>query len=493
MSLSAKLQMRQSQSLVITPQLMQAIRLLQMSSFELEQFLDTELQQNPLLERGGETTADSEAPAVSETLAEDGIVALRELDAEPADVSPHDSGSDTLSDALPESFSSLSSGASRLPAPEGGSGEFDNWAEEQESLTAALERRIETTFRDAGDRLIASHLLSELDPAGYLTTTTEVVATTLGTNVGHVERVLLRCQTFEPTGIFARDLAECLSLQLAEKNRLDPAMQTLCANLPLLASGNFAALRLVCGVDADDIRDMIAEIRALDPKPGLAFSHEFAPTVVPDILVRKARDGSWLVELNEETLPRILVSRSYHAKVCGKLPDGAERRFLSECLQKASWLEKSLDQRARTILKVASEIVRQQEEFLLHGVSRLKPLNLRAIADAIGVHESTVSRATAQKYMATSRGVFELKFFFSSSVPATDGGEGHSAEAVKHRIRQLIAAEHNEAVLSDDGIVALLDRDGIDIARRTVAKYREMMGIASSVQRRRDKRRALAS
>jgi RNA polymerase sigma-54 factor len=290
--------------------------------------------------------------------------------------------------------------------------------------------------------------------------------------------------------VFARDLAECLALQLRDRNRLDPAMQKLLDNLPLLAARNAAALMRVCGVDAEDLAEMVAEIKALDPRPGHAFDPPLAQPVIPDIVMR-AQQGEWIVELNSETLPRVLVNNRYYARISRAARSKTEREYLTDRLQAANWLVKSLHQRATTILKVAAEIVRQQDGFFRHGVQALRPLILRDIADAIGMHESTVSRVTTNKYMATPRGLFELKYFFTSSIAASRGGESHSAEAVRFRIRGLIDAEPSDDTLSDEKIVELLQKDGVDIARRTVAKYREAMRIPSSVQRRREKMLAL--
>ena len=290
---------------------------------------------------------------------------------------------------------------------------------------------------------------------------------------------------FEPTGIGARDLVECLSLQLRELDRLDPAMQALVGNLPLLAKRDFTTLRRVCGVDDEDLRDMLAEIRALDPKPGRSFGGGPLHTVIPDVYVSAALDGSWHVELNTDVLPRVLVSQRYHARVSKVPASDADKSFVSNCLQTANWLTKSLEQRARTILKVSSEIIRQQDDFFAYGVGHLRPLNLRAVADAIGMHESTVSRVTSNKYMSTPRGLFELKYFFTASIAASHGTDAHSAEAVRYRIRQMIDAESPTDVLSDDAIVSRLKQANIDIARRTVAKYRESLRIPSSVERRR--------
>ena len=294
-------------------------------------------------------------------------------------------------------------------------------------------------------------------------------------------------QTFDPPGICARDLAECLAIQLKENDRYDPAMQALISRLDLLAKRDFSALKKICGVGDEDLTDMIAEVRRLNPKPGHAFGSAIVQPIVPDVFVRPAPDGAWLVELNSDTLPKVLVNQSYYSEVSATARRDTDKSYLTECLQSATWLVRALDQRARTILKVSNEIVRQQDAFFAHGVEYLRPLNLKTVAEAISMHESTVSRVTANKYMATSRGIFELKYFFTSAIAAAHGGEAHSAESVRHRIKQLIDAEPAADVLSDDTIVEKLREAGVDIARRTVAKYREAMRIPSSVQRRREK------
>jgi RNA polymerase sigma-54 factor len=489
MALSARLQVRQSQSLVITPQLMQAIRLLQMPVLELERFIESEIEQNPLLERedAGRHDDDVKGAAEAGTIEQDEGLdgAAAELDAEPTDVFPEAFGSDagwnipsTSRASSPSGWEDLDIGQSHAAG---------------ESLAELLELRIHNAFANMpADRLIALSLLAGLDESGYLTLPLDVVTEKLAALPFHVERVLRRCQEIAPTGIFARNLAECLALQLAERNRLDPAMQILLANLDRLASRDYAALSVRCGVDRADLDDMIAEIRALDPKPGLAFSREPVRVVFPDVFVRQASDGGWMLELNDAVLPRLIVNRSYVAKVTGKCRQ-EDKRYLSDCLQKATWLERSLDQRAKTVLRVATEIVRRQTGFLAEGVTHLRPLNLRMVADALGIHESTVSRAVANKTMATPRGIFEFRYFFNAALAATAGGEAHSSEAVRHLIRRLIIEESADVVYSDDAIAALLSRQGIEIARRTVAKYRELMRIGSSVDRRRQKRLRVAS
>jgi len=297
--------------------------------------------------------------------------------------------------------------------------------------------------------------------------------------------VLEVCQGFEPTGIMARDLNECLSLQLKERDRFDPAMQRLLENLELAARHDLARLSDICGVETDDVADMLMELRDLNPRPGSAFSAGTAVAVAPDVIVRELPNGTYAVELNADTLPRVIMNRAYYAEVSKVATGGEEKDFIEECAADANWLIKSLDQRARTVLKVAREIVRQQDAFLAHGIAHLRPLNLKAVADVIQMHESTVSRVTSNKYAATPRGTFELKYFFSTAIASTGTGEAHSAEAVRHRIKQLIGAETPDNVLSDDQIVDMLKGFGVDVARRTVAKYRESLGIASSVQRRR--------
>ena len=341
-------------------------------------------------------------------------------------------------------------------------------------------------------RLIAGELADGLDEAGYLRAEPGEIAERLGTSEAEVLDVLAVCQTFDPAGIFARDLCECLTMQLKARDRFDPAIEMLLANLDLLARRDFPSLRRLCSVDEEDMLDMVAEIRALDPRPGLAFSTGSTETIVADVIVRPASDGSWQIELNADALPRVLVDQVYFAQVSGRTKNPAEKEFLADCLQSANWLTRSLDQRAKTILKVASEIVRQQDAFLINGVRHLRPLNLRTVADAIGMHESTVSRVTANKYMLTPRGVFELRYFFTAAIASAAGGDAHSSEAVRDRIRQMIDEERPVDVLSDDAIVDMLRKNGVDIARRTVAKYREGMNIPSSVQRRREKR-AMAS
>jgi RNA polymerase sigma-54 factor len=383
-------------------------------------------------------------------------------------------------------WSSIGSGSSR--GFDSGEFSLEAMLSHEPTLSEHLSEQLVLAISDPVRRVIGQHLIHLIDDDGYLRTDLGELADQLGTSVEQIEEVLKVMQGFEPVGVFGRDLAECLAIQLKEKDRLDPAMQGLLANIDLLARREFSALRKICSVDEEDLADMIAEIRRLDPRPAQQFTAHIAEPVVPDVIVQPKADGTWHVELNADTLPRVLVSQSYYATVAKGAKNAKDKAYLSDCLQSANWLVKSIDQRARTILKVASEIVRQQDAFLIYGVEHLRPLTLRAIADAISMHESTISRVTSNKYMATPRGIFELKFFFTTAISSADGGEAHSAEAVRHKIRQMIDREAANAVLSDDQLVRQLRAEGVDIARRTVAKYRESLKIPSSVQRRREKR-----
>ncbi|MFG1301304.1 RNA polymerase factor sigma-54 [Xanthobacter sp. V3C-3] len=510
MAMSPKLEFRQSQSLVMTPQLMQAIKLLQLSNMELVAYVEAELERNPLLERisegdGAEGTGETPSEAAERGAAEAASHEpapsgdWMEGDMEPSRAAMESRLDTDLGNVFPDDAPSdrgAAGAGSTSPSPssgEWGGGERGEDYNPEAFLTAEttladhLEAQLSVAVSDAARRLIGVNLIGLIDETGYFTGDLDLLAEQLGVPRAEVEDVLKLIQTFEPSGVGARNLAECLAIQLRERDRFDPAMQALVANLELLARHDRNALKRICGVDNEDLADMIGEIRRLDPKPGLAFGSGVVHPLVPDVYVRPGADGTWLVELNSETLPRVLVNQTYHATVVKHARSQEEKSFLADCLQSASWLTRSLDQRARTILKVASEIVRQQDAFLLHGVRYLRPLNLRTVADAIGMHESTVSRVTSNKYISTPRGVVEMKFFFSSAISASGGGEAHSAESVRHRIKTLIEAESADDVLSDDTLVQKLKDDGIDIARRTVAKYREGMNIPSSVQRRREK------
>ncbi len=496
MAVSQRLDLRQAQSLVMTPQLQQAIKLLELSNQDLTAYVEEELESNPLLERADESEREGPAESAAEDGHADGMLDTKEFgDREhlpDAKDSPIDADYDNVYTGNSADFGEPSGQANWRVGS--GRGDFpDEDGDFQETLTRDLtlrehlEQQLGIEIADPTERLIGLQIIDLIDDAGYVQGDLPALAERLGCSFELVESVLKRIQQFDPVGVAARNLAECLALQLKERDRLDPAMQALLDNLDLLARHDRAQLMKVCGVDAEDLADMAAEIRSLNPRPGYAFDRTEVQAIQPDIMVHRLSDGSWSVELNSDTLPRLLINQQYHTRVTGKAPSKAERDYLADRLSAANWLVKTLHQRATTILKVASEIVRQQEMFFLHGVKHLKPLIRRNIADEIGMHESTVSRVAANKFMATPRGLFELRYFFSAAIQAADGADSHSAEAVRSRIRELIDREPPETVLSDDQLVAMLKSEGVDIARRTVAKYRESLRIPSSVQRRREK------
>ncbi len=517
MALGPRLDLRQSQSLIMTPQLQQAIKLLQMSNLELTSFVEQEIESNPLLERedveGGLESSSDQNLDSSDPGGTESTDASRESDSYGDGPETPDSMDMANSETLLESDSAAldtdyenvweaDAPQGELPRAEGdgaqwgqssgseitgGGGDLDNFAATEVTLREHLIGQANVDLVDPRDRMIAVHLIDLLDDSGYLTDDLEQISAAIGGETGKIEQILKKLKSFDPPGVFAANLSECLALQLKDRNRFDPAIGALLDNLPLLAKCDFTSLRKICDVSSEDLAEMIQEIKTLNPKPASDFEHTVAQLVTPDVLVRPGPNGDWVVELNSETLPRVLINSRYYAVVNAKTRDKAGQEYLIDCFQSANWLVKSLQQRAQTILKVATEIVTHQKEFFDNGIEHLKPLTLHNVAEAVGVHESTVSRVTNNKFLGFSRGVFEMKYFFSSAVGENSAGDAKSAESVRYIIKGLIEAEMPDSVLSDDGIVDILGRDGVTIARRTVAKYREGMRIPSSVQRRREK------
>ncbi len=492
-SFGPRLDLRQSQSLVMTPQLRQAIQLLQFSNLEASAFIEEELLKNPLLERDDGsttvTTLEAAGPAPAEPEMPDATSFASSGMMPEADKAPLDIDVSNVYDA--------GTGADGYGG--GMAGGDDDWnpvdalGAEKPNLREHLEQQARLTFSTRGELAIAAALIAALDPAGRLADAPEAIATALGVSLEQLEAVRAKMLRLDPAGLFAVSLSECLAAQLAEKNRLDPAMQALLNNLEMLARREMRALQEICGVDAEDLADMVAEIKRLDPKPGAGFDTEPLRPLIPDVLMRPAPvteegQSDWLLEINPETMPRLLIRRGFHARMLASASRDT-RGFLSEQMQNATWLVKALESRAQTILRVSAEIVRRQDGFFRHGISHLRPLTLRDIAAEVELHESTVSRVTSNKSIATPRGIFELKFFFTTALAGANG-EMHSAETVRYRVGQIIAGENPKNILSDDAIAALLQKEGIDIARRTVAKYREALRIPGSAQRKREKQPA---
>ena len=489
MALGPRLDLRQSQSLVMTPQLQQAIKLLALSNLEIEAFIGDALDANPLLELGEAAPADAASP-------DDPEARRTTLESSPVDQligegrgeedRPLDLDRAAL-DRERDTGDGEWGSNQRIVMGEAGP-DIDERADSEKTLAEHLHAQLGPAARDPKLAFIARYLIDQLDEAGYLPESLREVAATIGVEPAECEAALQLVQMLDPTGVGARSLGECLALQAQEADRYDPCMAKLLDNLDLLGRGELPRLKRMCGVDDEDFADMLAELRGYDPKPGLRFASGGGDPITPDILITPAADGpGWDVALNQATLPKLIINRSYYVEMRSACDDKAARGWLSEKLADASWMVKALDQRAKTILKVASEIVKQQDLFFRHGVSQLKPLTLRTVAEAIAMHESTVSRVTSNKYLTCERGTFELKYFFTSGVGAVDGEGGASASAVKAAIKTLIDAEDAKAILSDDTLVDLLKEKGFDLARRTVAKYREAIGLGSSVQRRRAK------
>ena len=482
MGLGPRIDIRVSQQLVMTQQLQQAIKLLALSNLEIEAVIAEELAKNPLLE-----ARPGEGGTASDTI----IREDREFGDEAADPSGSDemigSKLGTEDSAVDMDWQAAALEVDSFADVGGGSGgeeafDFDRLEGGESGLAEHLLAQLQGVGGTIGR--LAGMIVNELEETGYLGTPLKLIAEECEVCLKEAEEALALVQSLDPPGIAARNLEECIALQARAADRYDPAMARLIANLDLLAKGRMADLRRICGVDEEDLADMVRELRAYDPKPGVRFADREPEAITPDVFVRQAKDG-WVVELNNAALPLVLVNRRYHAELKQGPQDNTSKAWLGECLASANWLVKALDQRARTIVKVASEIVKQQQGFFEQGVSALRPLTLAKVAEAIEMHESTVSRVTSNKYLACDRGMFELKYFFGSGV-ASEGGEGAAAEAVKAAIKQIIDDEAE--VLSDDAIAALLKDKGMDVARRTVVKYREAMGIGSSIQRRRQRK-----
>ncbi len=494
MALGPRLDLRQSQSLVMTPQLQQAIKLLAASNLEIETFISDALETNPLLEAGTVSSDAAEPPGEPddvprEEFTSDQLMVQGQGESEaPLDI---DAGALDRDRETGDGINPSDAEWGAAGAGAGASGEdfpgIDATRAAAISLGEHLDSQIGSVAVNPKEAFAARHIAGLLDDAGYLSSDLRDVAYDLGVSLEVAEDALEVIHMCDPTGVGARSLSECLALQAKEANRYDPCMRALVENLELVAKGEVAKLKRLCKVDDDDFADMLRELREYDPKPGLAFAPSTSDIVIPDVLLTDNDVGGWDIALNEETLPRLIVNRSYYVELNQGSPDPEAQGWLKEKLADAHWLIRALDQRQKTILKTAAEIVKQQDGFFRRGVSELRPLTLREVAEQIDMHESTVSRVTSNKYLHCDRGCFELKYFFTSGVGSSDG-EGASSEAIKARIKALTDAEEAKKVLSDQKLADLLKEEGFDLARRTVAKYREAIGIGSSAQRRRQKK-----
>jgi len=494
MQLAQQIKMRQSQSLVMTPQLQQAIKLLQMTNLELCQFLENQQSENPFLEidtklnnqekKIGEQSADIKetTSVISDDIKNGNVVSD-----DPSSNQDYENRFETDLNERPK-LDSPSSNSKNVA-----SDDFDDYisslANRPETLKEHVMKQISLEIKDPTERLIASFLADNIEPTGWLSTDTQVIADETNCPISQVLRVLKKVQKFEPSGIFARNLSECLKIQLEEKSLLTEGMDLLLDNLDLLAKGELKELIKITNFNQDEISKSIVTIRSLNPKPGEAYFFDETIQNAPDVIVSKSNKG-WVVELNKSTLPAVIIDEDYISKMNSTKNNESSTSFIADSIASARWLKRSVEQRNNTTLTIASAIIAQQEDFLEHGFSHLKPMVLRDIANNVGMHESTVSRVTTGLTMETPRGCFAMKYFFSVSLNSAENGETHAATAVREAIKKLILEEPSKKPLSDEAIASIMKKDGIDLARRTVAKYREIMKIPSSAQRRRQTRLA---
>lgn len=495
MAITPKLEIKQSQSLLMTPQLRQAINLLQMSNLELEELIDNEIVSNPFLEKENDSPIDEEKF--------------------PQSIDDYDSKSESTSQITEEEFSTdfnIDEHFDDSTTDSEGYNNLDNsytWDEinhrknnldsenydyfekklsEKPSLYQILEQQINLNFKQRYEQLLARYLCEYLDSAGYFRGNIKELSLQLKISEQKLNNILHILKQFEPSGIFAQDLAECLKLQLEAEKETNSTAYRLLDYLPQIAEKKFKEIKKLCQIDDEELQRGIQKIKSLNPKPTADYYAQENRVIIPDVIVKRNRYGQYQVELNEASLPRVLINRHYYAEIKQTIKDKESKHFLTEKINSANFLTKALHQRATTILKVCEEIIKYQYDFFEKGIEYLKPMLLKDIAENIEMHESTVSRISNGKYMHTPLGLFELKYFFSQAAGSYSGNEQTSVLSIKHKIKKLIDEEETSHILSDDEISEILARSSIKVARRTVAKYRESLGLGSSAQRKREKR-----
>ncbi len=472
---SQSLQLQQGQSLVMTQQLRSSIALLQFSTQELNHFIDAELEKNPLLKRDdGSSSEQVDVKDSTEALATDSGSTAETL-TETLDM-PVEGAEDSMR------YDGVIDGKYA-----GQSDDAINRVTETKTLHQDILEQLQLQIFSDIEMKITQAVVDMVDANGYLPEDIMQRADMLGVTEATLRNVISNIQQCEPTGVGARNLRECIALQLEENDELDSATQCILDNLELIASGSLTKLKKISGLDEKQIAEKMTLIKSCNPKPGSIYDNTIAQTLIPEVIVRK-RDGEWIVELNHDILPKVLIDQTYSNSLKERVRDKEDGKIINEHLANASWLVKSLHQRNTTLLNVASEIVQEQQDFFDFGIQYLKPMTLKDIAAKADCHESTVSRITTSKYMNTPRGIFELKYFFSSTLNNANGGEAYSSRSVMHLIKEITDAEKPDAILSDDAIAEQLNAQGIDVARRTVVKYRKLMNIPSSIQRRRAKK-----
>lgn len=491
MAITPKLELKQSQSLLMTPQLRQAINLLQMSNLELNALIDEELTANPLLQKEEANPGDeAKLPQTIDDYDATESPSLSEEEFTPDfDLSDRfdDAGSDNEGyNSLENDYDWNQNGRGKSNFEDEDFDYFEKKLTQTPSLYEVLKEQIGLNFKSRKEQIIALRLSEHLDDAGYFRGDIKQLASQLKISEAQVCKVLNGLKQFEPSGIFAQNLAECLKIQIQEKGLENPSIMALLNNLPLLAERRFKDLKKLCNCNDEELAEYINIIKSLNPKPAADYHVEIASTIIPDVFVKRDKYGIYHVELNNASLPRLLINQHYYSEI--KNADKSTKRYLKEHLSSASFLIKSLHQRAVNILKVSEEIVKYQYDFFEKGIEYLKPMALKDIAEKAEMHESTVSRITTGKYMHTPLGIFELKYFFSAAAGSYIGEDQTSVVSIKHQLKKWIEEETPSHILSDEELSELFAQQGTKVARRTIAKYREAMGIGSSAQRKREKR-----
>tara|TARA_Y100000589_G_scaffold312695_1_gene333310 strand:+ start:2131 stop:3540 length:1410 start_codon:yes stop_codon:yes gene_type:complete len=460
----------------MTPQLQQAIKLLQLNNLELCDLVNKELEENPFLENQS-TEEDSEINDENTNDLNESIENGEYLSDEPKNEDYEDIYE---SDYLSNSFKNNSSNNETLDP----GSIAEQTISEKISLKSILKNQAEIEFSNQNDKKISEILIDYIDPSGWITTNIKEIASFSGFKEEDILSILYKMQGFEPNGVFARDLKECLMIQLKNSDEFTNERKLIIENIELLGNGDLKSLQKITNLKEDVLKDQIKFIRKLNPKPGTKYSEENNNIFHPDVIVSKKR-GVWEVELNDSTLPKITINENYVKELESLNCGDSDKKYISDSLNSARWLMKAIQQRNLTTLKISSEIVNQQKMFFEKGKKYLKPMILKDVAKKIDMHESTVSRVTSDKLMLTPIGIFEMKIFFSASINSVKDGESHSAASVRESLKSLISNEPLNSPLSDEMIVSKLQSQGINLARRTVAKYRELLNIpASSVRRR---------
>ena len=475
MQITQNLKLKQSQSLVMTPQLQQAIKLLQLNNLELTDLVNKELEENPFLENESNEENVEKFEDETNDLSES-FESGESIEDEPKN---EDFDNEWDTDLNYQSYSKSSDGDSI----DAGS-VVEQTLSEKISLKGILKNQADLEFNTQKEKKISELLIDYIEPSGWILSDINELASFSGFERSEIENVLIKMQNFEPNGVFARNLKECLIIQLKNEDRLTDHKKQIIENLELLGEGNLKELQKITNLKEDDLKENIRKIRLLNPKPGTKYSDENSNIFNPDVIVSK-NNQNWEVELNDSTLPKVTVNQEYINEIENLNCSESDKKYITENLNSAKWLIKAIQQRNMTTLKISAEIVNQQKLFFEKGKKYLKPMILKDVAKKINMHESTVSRVTSEKLMLTPRGIFEMKIFFSASIGGTNDGDSFSAASVRESLKKLISDEPMNNPFSDEILVNKLQSQGISLARRTVAKYRELLNIPSSSIRRR--------